>query len=208
VTTSRSTHDEPGLPESSADLRPDAVPPLADEALDPRDAAEAGDLPPTDPVEEKLAALAQEALAARDAHLRAEAELQNARRRHRRDLEDAERAGADRLLHPVIALVDDLDRALDAAVTAGTGESALAQGVALARQRLLDGLQAAGLETTAPVGAPFDPHTQEALVHAPSATVPAGHVVQVIARGFARGERVVRAARVVVSSGPAGEGGA
>jgi len=192
--------DVAGLPASSQDPRPDAVAPS--ELADARDAAEDVDLPPADPLEERLAGVEAERARAVDARLRSEAELQNLRRRHLRELDDADRAGAERMVAPVLALVDDLDRALEAAAAAGAGETSLAQGVALARQRLLDGLAGLGLASLAPADEPFDPHTHEALLHAPHPTVPAGHVSQVVARGFKQGGRVLRAARVVVSSGP------
>lgn len=197
--------DEPGLPASSEDSRPDTVAPLETEAVDGRDAVEALDLPPTDPAEERLAALTAELERAKDARLRAEADLQNARRRHLREIDDAERAGAERMLAPVLSLIDDLDRALESADGAGAGDSPLAQGVALARQRMLDTLSALGLVAITPVGEAFDPHAHEAMLHAPHATVPAGHVSQVVARGFRQGDRVLRAARVIVSSGKPGK---
>jgi molecular chaperone GrpE len=209
LTRKHPTHaDEPGLPASSEDTRPDAVTPLESEpagAADPRDAVEALDLSATDAGEERLAALAAELERAKDARLRAEADLQNARRRHLRELDESERAGAERMLAPVLSLVDDLDRALESADGAGVVDSALAQGVALARQRLLDTLAALGLVAIAPAGEPFDPHAHEALLHAPHASVPAGHVSQVVARGFRQGDRVLRAARVIVSSGTPGK---
>ena len=207
--------DEPGLPASSEDQRPDAVPVSAEDAdaagprdavaAEPRDSYEAADLPPADPAEERLAALEAELARARDARLRTESDLQNVRRRHLRELDDAERAGAERMVAPVLSLVDDLDRALESAAAAGDGETPLAQGVALARQRLLDTLAGLGLVSIMPQGEAFDPHAHEALLHAPHASVPAGHVSQVVARGFKQGERVLRAARVVVSSGAPGK---
>ena len=51
------------------------------------------------------------------------------------------------------------------------------------------------------LGEAFDPHAHDALLHAPHASVPAGHVSQVVARGFRQGDRVQRAARDIVSSG-------
>ena len=101
--------DEPGLPASSEDSRPDAAQPLDSEpagAADPRDAVEATDLPPADPAEAQLATLVAELERAKDARLRVEADLQNARRRHLRELDDAERAGAERMLAPVLSLVE------------------------------------------------------------------------------------------------------
>ncbi len=206
MTPSHPLHaDEPGLPAESVDPRPDAVAPAEAESATPRDAAEATDLSAADPMEAQVARLSAELERAKDARLRAEADLQNARRRHLRELDDAERSGAERLLTPVLSLVDDLDRALGAAAAAGAGDSALAQGVALAQQRLLDTLAALGIVAIAPQGEPFDPHMHEALLHAPHASVPAGYVSQVVARGFRQGERVLRAAKVMVSSGVPGK---
>jgi molecular chaperone GrpE len=137
-----------------------------------------------------------------DARLRAEAELVNARRRALREIEEAERRGADRTLTPVLAVADDLDRALEAAAQAGDTEGPLARGVSLVLSRLVDKLAAEGVTPIVPEGEPFDPRLHEAIGHVPHPGVPAGHVSQVIARGWRHGERLLRAARVLVSSGP------
>ena len=150
-----------------------------------------------------VAALEADLAQAVDARLRAEAELVNARRRALREIEDAERRGAERMLAPVLAVADDLDRALEAAAQAGEGEGALAQGVALVLSRLTEKLAAEGVTPIVPIGEPFDPRLHEALSHAPHPTVPAGQVSQVIGRGWRHGDRLMRAARVLVSSGPA-----
>ena len=206
MTPSHPLHaDEPGLPAASVDPLPDTIAPAAAESAAAPEAAEATDLPPVDAAEAQLAAVSAELARAKDARLRVEADLQNTRRRHLRELDDAERSGVERLLTPVLSLVDDLDRALEAAAAAGAGDSSLAQGVALAQQRLLDTLAVLGIVAVAPLGEPFDPHTHEALLHAPHATVAAGHVSQVVARGFRQGERMVRAAKVMVSSGAPGK---
>jgi len=149
-----------------------------------------------------VAALEAELAQAVDARLRAEAELVNARRRALREIDDAERRGAERTLAPVLAVADDLDRALEAAAQAGEGGGALAQGVALVLSRLTEKLAAQGVTPIVPAGEPFDPRFHEALSHSPHPTVPAGHVTQVIGRGWRNGDRLVRAARVLVSSGP------
>ena len=143
----------------------------------------------------------------KDARLRTEADLQNVRRRHLRELDDAERAGAERMVAPVLSLVDDLDRALEAAVgrgrgreRAGAGRRAGAPAPARHARRPRPGRR------SRPLGEPFDPHAHEALLAcaARDACRP-GTSSQVIARGFRQGERVLRAARVVVSSGAPGK---
>ncbi len=192
-------HKTPETPAEEAGLPPvaDAAPPTAEVPE-----AEATDLPPMNEMEERLAAAEAERAQAVDARLRAEAELINARRRARREIDDAELRGAERALAPVLAVADDLDRALEAAVQGGEKDGPLAQGVSLVLARLLDTLAAEGVTPIVPREEAFDPRLHEALVSAPHPTIPAGHVTQVIARGWRQGERLVRPARVLVSSGP------
>lgn len=139
---------------------------------------------------------------AHDARLRAEAELVNARRRALREIAEAERRGAERTLAPVLAVADDLDRALEAAAQAGEAEGPLARGVALVLSRLVETLAAEGVTPIVPLGEPFDPRLHEALTQTPHPAIPAGRVSQVIGRGWRHGERLLRPARVLVSSGP------
>lgn len=184
--------------------------PSAAEAEEPKpeDAATAPakPAPDEDTAGARQAELEAELARAVDARLRAEAELVNARRRALREIEDAERRGAERSLAPVLAVADDLDRALESAAQAGETEGPLVQGVTLVRSRLLDTLAAEGVTPIVPVGEPFDPRLHEALTHSPHPTIPAESVSQVISRGWRHGERLLRAARVLVSSGPP-EGG-
>jgi molecular chaperone GrpE len=154
--------------------------------------------PPTLP-EAEVAAL-------RDRWLRAEAELQNYRRRAQRDLEEARRGAEERALLDVIEFLDDLERALSAAREAG-GDAAWVQGVELVAQRMRDSLARAGVSPISPTGEAFDPRVHEALLElpAPEGATP-GTVVQVLRTGYRRGERVLRAARVAVAAEPAGSG--
>jgi molecular chaperone GrpE len=135
----------------------------------------------------------------KDKWLRAEAEMQNARRRAVRDREDAVRSAEDRLLLDVIEVLDDLERALVALTTEQAAES-WAQGVALTAQRMREVLTRRGVSVVPSVGQPFDPSVHEALLEVPAPEgIAPGHVVQEVQRGYARGERALRAARVVVA---------
>lgn len=194
--------DEAGTP-----AVPRVVAPAGDAPPDAPE-AEATDLPPIDESEAKLFALEEARAQAVDARLRAEAELVNARRRALREIDEAGRRAAEQALAPVLAVADDLDRALEAAAQTGERDGALAQGVSLVLTRLLDTLAAEGVTPVMPGNEPFDPRLHEALVSAPHPTIPAGHVTQVIARGWRQGERLVRPARVLVSSGPGAAPGA
>src|SRR5262252_1699505 len=101
----------------------------------------------------------------KDRWLRAEAEIQNTRRRAQRDREESVRSAEDRLLIDMIEVLDDLERALAAAPQApASGAAAWAQGVALTAQRLRDALARRGVTTIPTVGERFDPAFHEALL--------------------------------------------
>jgi molecular chaperone GrpE len=135
----------------------------------------------------------------KDRWLRAEAELQNYRRRAQREREESRRATEDAALLEIIAALDDLDRALESA-PAGQVPEAWLQGVRLVGQRMTESLSRYGVTALDPKGAPFDPAFHEALleIDAPEG-VPPGQVVQVVHKGYARGDRALRPARVVVA---------
>ncbi len=135
----------------------------------------------------------------KDRWLRAEAEMQNARRRASRDRDDAVRSSEDRILLDLIEVLDDLERAL-AALTPEQAADAWAQGVALTAQRMREVLARRGVVPIAVVGEPFDPTLHEALLEVPAPKgIAPGSVAQEVQRGYRRGDRALRASRVVVA---------
>jgi molecular chaperone GrpE len=135
----------------------------------------------------------------KDRWLRAEAELQNTRRRAARDRDEAVRAAEDRGLVELIELLDDLERALASLAPEQAGD-AWAQGVALTAQRMRDALARRGVTVVATLGQPFDPAFHEALLEVPAPKgVAPGSVAQEVLRGYRRGDRALRAARVTVA---------
>lgn len=142
---------------------------------------------------------ADEVALLRDRWLRAEAELQNFRRRAQREWEEVRRSAEERVLTEMIGVLDDLERAVGAAAEEGADPSWV-EGVRLTVQRLGGYLSRHGVEVVDPVGEPFDPRFHEALLEVDAAEgVEPGHVVQVALKGYRRGERALRAARVVVA---------
>lgn len=135
----------------------------------------------------------------KDRWLRAEADLQNFRRRASRELDDTRRVAEERVLLEVIGVLDDLERALGA-LGERPADDPLAQGVALTAQRVRDLLGRFGVSAIDAVGRPFDPTVHDALleVDAPEGAEP-GTVVQEVQKGWRSGERALRAARVVVA---------
>ncbi|MBI5168852.1 MAG: nucleotide exchange factor GrpE [Candidatus Eisenbacteria bacterium] len=140
-----------------------------------------------------------EAVDYKDRWLRTEADLQNVRRRSAREREEAVQRAEENVLLDVIGLLDDLERAL-AVPSAEQAAESWAQGVALTAQRMRDMLARHGVTVIPAVGTVFDPLVHEALMEIPAPEgVAPGCVAQEIAKGYRRGERVLRAARVVVA---------
>ncbi|MCC6224437.1 MAG: nucleotide exchange factor GrpE [Thermoleophilia bacterium] len=142
-----------------------------------------------------------EAAAGRDEYLadlqRVAAEFENFRKRTARDQESLVARAHERLIRALLPVLDDLERALEAA--AGHEEARLEEGVALVERQLRDTLAGEGLLEIETDGR-FDPHVHEALLAQPS-EVEEGEILQVLQRGYRLGDRVLRPARVVVSRG-------
>jgi molecular chaperone GrpE len=108
----------------------------------------------------------------------------------------------ERLVKELVPVLDDLERALEAASEHQEGK--LEDGVRLVHRSLADALAKEGL-TEIETGGSFDPHTQEALLSQPS-DAEEGTVIQVLQKGYSLGDRVLRPARVIISSGPGVDG--
>ncbi len=140
----------------------------------------------------------------RERWLRAEAELQNFRKRAAREWEEGRRRAEEGVLLEMVSVLDDLERALAAAAAAGAAP-AWSEGVALVAQRVRDVLGRQGVTVEDPLGRRFDPTFHEALLEMDAAegTEP-GTVVQVVHKGYRRGDRALRAARAAVARAAAG----
>jgi molecular chaperone GrpE len=132
-----------------------------------------------------------------DALQRLKAEFDNYRKRVARDQHELVARAAERLVRELVPVLDDLERALEFA--AAHEEARLEDGVRLVHRSLAEALAKEGLAEI-PTEGKFDPHTQEALLSQPS-EAEEGTVIQVLQKGYTLGDRVLRPARVVVSSG-------
>jgi molecular chaperone GrpE len=139
--------------------------------------------------------------AERDEHLadlkRVAAEFENYRKRTARDQESLVARAHERLVKELLPVVDDLERALEAA--AEHEEAKLEEGVRLVHRELRDALAKEGLVEIETNGS-FDPHVHEALLTQPSDS-DEGAIIEVIQKGYRLGDRVLRPARVVISQG-------
>ncbi len=150
--------------------------------------------------------LAQEAVENRERWLRALAEMENLRRRTEREVADARSYGVTALARDLVAVADNLRRALDAVPVeareaADAGMQALVEGVELIDRELLKTLEKHGVKKLSPRGEKFDPNFHQAMLEIPDPSVPAGTVVQVMQEGYTIGERVLRPALVGVAKG-------
>jgi molecular chaperone GrpE len=144
---------------------------------------------------------AEELAAADERLLRLQAEMQNLRNRTSREIADERRYAALPILRDLLPVLDNIDRAIEAAEKAGESENLLA-GFRLVKQQLESVLVRHQCEPIKAEGEPFDPHFHEAILHQPSGDVPANQVVMVTQPGYKLHDRVVRPAQVIVSSGP------
>ena len=182
--------------EAEAHATPDELSPTG------RDAAGDGDeaAPDERSREELLAALA-ETQRARDEYLdgmqRARAEFDNYRRRTLREGAGQRESGRAEVAEGLLEVLDDVDRTLEAAAV--SSDDGLAKGVQLVAEKLVGSLRASGLERVDQTGVDFDPNHHEAVQQTP-ATEPREQpvVTQVLRPGYLLGERVLRAAMVVV----------
>jgi molecular chaperone GrpE len=134
-----------------------------------------------------------------DALQRLKAEFDNYRKRVARDQESLVARAHERLVKQLLPVLDDLERAVEAASDAEGASQELEDGVRLVHRALADALAREGLVEVETEGK-FDPHTQEALLTQPSEE-DEGKVIQVLQKGYRLGNHVLRPARVVVSSG-------
>ncbi len=132
--------------------------------------------------------------------LRTQAELENYRKRAQRELADERRYAVVPLVRELLPVMDNLQRAMDAAAQSGEGQSLL-EGVKLVAGQLEGILKQNGCVPIETVGVPFDPHQHEALAQEPSTEHPAGTVTRATQVGYKLHDRVIRPAQVFVSTG-------
>jgi|SRR5208282_4187277 len=142
----------------------------------------------------------------KDKLLRTLAEMENLRKRTEREVTDARLYGVASFASDLLAVADNMRRALDAVspalrASAEPGAKALIDGVELTERELSKALEKNGVRQFTPRGEKFDPNVHQAIFEVPDPSVPAGSVVEVVQPGYMIGERVLRPAMVGVSKG-------
>ena len=157
-------------------------------------------------VEEDLDSLLADTQRERDEYLelakRTKADFENFRKRVAADLQTAAFRGKAEIARDVVPVLDDLERALQAAGLdpEGDSEDGLAHGVILVFRGLRETLTRSGIEAVDPKGEKFDPNVHEALSTQPVEGAESGVVVEVMQKGYRMGDQLIRPARVVVSA--------
>ena len=158
---------------------------------------------PVDPIAEAKA----EALRFKEQWMRSAADFDNFRKRSRKELEDTRKAGREELLKDLLPVFDNLERAMTSAERA-TEVKPVSDGLKMVLRQFTDTLGRSGITKVPTVGNLFDPGLHEAIQQVESDEHPAGTVVAEVQPGYLQGERLVRAAMVVVAKPkPTTEGG-
>jgi molecular chaperone GrpE len=160
------------------------------------DTASAG--PASDPLTDALTGAKAEAARLKEQWMRVAADFDNFRKRTRRDLEDARKAGREELLKDLLPVFDNLERAIHSSAKA-QDVKALADGLSMVLKQFVDTLGRAGIAKVPTTGTAFDPGIHEAIQQIETDDHPAGTVVAEVQAGYVNGERLVRAAMVVVA---------
>ncbi|MBC9868483.1 MAG: nucleotide exchange factor GrpE [Opitutae bacterium] len=137
--------------------------------------------------------------------LRATAEFENFRKRSLREKEELRKYAISGLIEDLLPALDNLDLGLKAAETHPEAKP-IADGFRMVAGQLVSILKNNGLETVEPQGEEFDPNFHESVGSQPSDEVEDHKILRVVRKGYILNGRVLRAANVIVSTGPAAEG--
>jgi len=139
----------------------------------------------------------------KDLAVRTLADMENLKRRTRKDVEDAHKFGLEKFVTELLQVLDSMEMGLDAAKKAqeeqGEGVTPLVEGMEMTFKQMLDVLEKFNVERIDPAGEVFDPQSHEAMTMMPSEEHDANTVVEVVQKGYRLNERLVRAARVIVA---------
>ncbi|WP_240732716.1 nucleotide exchange factor GrpE [Halioglobus maricola] len=184
--------DQPNTPEVELET--------AEEIAAAEAAAEAAEQIAPEPAEDdEVAQLHEELAAAKDAVLRAQAEVQNAKRRAEQDIEKARKFALERFAGDLLPVADNLERALESASGDDEVIKPIAEGVELTLKSLIDVLGKQNIEVVDPNGEPFDPNLHQAMSMIENPEVEPNTVIAVMQKGYTLNGRLIRPAMVMVS---------
>ena len=152
------------------------------------------------PLEEEDTSTSEDEIEAlKDQLLRTVAESENIRRRASRDVENAHKYANEKLLEDLLPVLDSLEKALELPDQSDDARAVL-EGIEISLRMFRETLEKGGVVIVDPLGESFDPSKHEALAMVPNEEIEPNSVIEVVQKGYLLNERVVRAARVVVSA--------
>jgi molecular chaperone GrpE len=164
-------------------------------------AASAGDTdqPPVEELATQLAAAQKQSQDHYDRLLRVSAEFENYKKRVAREMQDLVKYANERMAKELLAVVDNLERAIASATLTGGADDALVQGVELTLNETLKILERHHVTSIEAVGQPFDPNYHQAMLQMEADDQPPNTVVKELQKGYRIHERLLRPALVAVS---------
>jgi molecular chaperone GrpE len=150
-------------------------------------------------LQEQLTAAEQKAQVNWDKFMRAQAEMDNLRRRNEKDVSNAYKYAQDKLLNALLPIVDSLERAIDSSQNEATNKAML-EGLELTMKLFMDTLDKQGVKQLNPKGEVFDPNFHQAISMQETQEVDTGCVLNVIQKGYKLHDRILRPALVVVAN--------
>ena len=166
------------------------------------DSAQATDGESEPSLEDELAQLQADAAEARDASLRAQADAQNVRRRAEKDVEKARKFALEQFSKELLPVMDNLERALEAAPANEELVRPITEGVELTLKSFADAMKKFKIEVVDPLGEPFDPEFHQAMSMVENPEVEPNTVTLVMQKGYVLNDRLLRPAMVMVSKAP------
>ena len=193
-------------PEAGADSEVEADSEAGADSVSASDAeaatGEPSDGASVDAEEDEQARLAEEVLLYKDRLVRLAAEFDNYKKRTGREFTALVKNAGESLITELLPILDNIERALQAPQTSEETRS-FAQGFEMIRQQFLEKLEKAGMKEIAAEGTPFDPTRHEAVMAVENEEHPAETVINVVEKGYTLNEKVLRAAKVIVTRAPA-----
>ncbi len=185
---------------------PDVVDEAAEETIQETEEVEVEaekELGPLDKLKQEVAAARNEAQKNWDLYLRERADLDNARKRHQRDREEAIRFANDRLLKEMIPVLDNLERAVDHADQDEDNDNqGLLEGVNMTINQFRKVLEDFGVKPVTALGEPFDPNLHQAMGQVESTDQAPNTVVSEFQKGYLLNDRLLRPSLVMVAKAP------
>ncbi|HBH67787.1 nucleotide exchange factor GrpE [Erwinia persicina] len=159
------------------------------EVIDPRD----------ERIAELEAQLAESLGGVREAQLRAQAEIENIRRRTEQDVEKAHKFALEKFANELLPVIDSLERALEVADKTNPELASMIEGIELTMKSLLGAVRKFGVEVVGDINVPFNPEVHQAMSMMESEDVAPNHVIMVMQRGYTLNGRLLRPAMVAVA---------